>query len=860
MELKKEVPIQGILLADSYETSFRPLTFECAKALIPLANVPMIEYSLEFLVESEILDVIVVCGWMSDQIEEYLKSSRWARYIGADEGLSISVQKFKSTTNAGDALRELDRADMIRSDPFVLVGGDVVSSVKLQPIIACHKARRKFSKNNLMTMVFSRVDTNRIQPLNEELVLVLNSKTKQILKYENNLESKRLLLSDSELFNDHPVIEIRNNLLDCYIDICSPEMLLQITDNYDYQDLRRDYVCNEVQNLDLGYCIHAYELTAPTEYAARVRDPRTYAAISTDIVRRWLYPLTPDANWWTEESNYKLERGFKYRELDVKVARSAVIEDNTMLGGYTTVGGSSRIDNSILGDRCTIGEHVVISGSYLWGDIIVEDFAEITNAIIGSGSVIRKGSIISGGSVIGHNAVVDSTTPPYVRISTSRLTGEDGGCGLDSDSDFGDFSDDGAVMESNSVDESVEADAEVVGVNGRGCRFVRPNESVPAWAVPACMDLLSADPKLCFDDLVQSVGCIELEEARSNVWNSTAADSDNEDDGHTDDDFRFLRDIKELTKGGSDNQANILLELNCFKYAENKTFEDVIFAISADVLVSVNRNLSTDEIVDDCKVCLEAWKPTLNKLCVDIDQEVALLLAVELFFVYGGEMCGRVGLAIHAGSFSSIVAPEKECTLAIRDAFVRVVNYLFVQGRFISADALIQWTVSHSAMHVSTTLIDFAVNVAYGIMPILLTGLQLENESKASIISQTKQRLTDCRSILEDFSQDEVTMGFVLMCLEAFLVYDMLYVPLDCSELVVANQAGLDAFPFVLLFLFAEFDVISMETIQQWRMLHEAYKIPTDVLQFPPLLKVVKIMVESVSSDEGSEEDSESDN
>lgn len=31
-------------------------------------------------------------------------------------------------------------------------------------------------------------------------------------------------------------------LQDCYIDICSPEVLSLFTDNFDYQHLRRDFV------------------------------------------------------------------------------------------------------------------------------------------------------------------------------------------------------------------------------------------------------------------------------------------------------------------------------------------------------------------------------------------------------------------------------------------------------------------------------------------------------------------------------------------------------------------------------------------------------------------------------------------
>lgn len=37
--------------------------------------------------------------------------------------------------SAGDALREIDQRGVIRSDPFILVSGDVVSSIDLKPVI-----------------------------------------------------------------------------------------------------------------------------------------------------------------------------------------------------------------------------------------------------------------------------------------------------------------------------------------------------------------------------------------------------------------------------------------------------------------------------------------------------------------------------------------------------------------------------------------------------------------------------------------------------------------------------------------------------------------------------------------------------
>jgi translation initiation factor eIF-2B subunit epsilon len=35
---------------------------------------------------------------------------------------------------------------------------------------------------------------------------------------------------------------VRFDLLDCHIYACSPELLVQFSDNFDYQDIRRDLV------------------------------------------------------------------------------------------------------------------------------------------------------------------------------------------------------------------------------------------------------------------------------------------------------------------------------------------------------------------------------------------------------------------------------------------------------------------------------------------------------------------------------------------------------------------------------------------------------------------------------------------
>ena len=58
--MKQEQPLQAILLADSFTDTFRPLTQKMPKVLLPLVNVPMIEYTLEFLAINGVEEVRAV--------------------------------------------------------------------------------------------------------------------------------------------------------------------------------------------------------------------------------------------------------------------------------------------------------------------------------------------------------------------------------------------------------------------------------------------------------------------------------------------------------------------------------------------------------------------------------------------------------------------------------------------------------------------------------------------------------------------------------------------------------------------------------------------------------------------------------
>lgn len=54
--------------------------------------------------------------------------------------------------------------------------------------------------------------------------------------------------------------QVRTDLIDTNISICSPEVLLMFSDNFDYQSLKRDFVAGTLSEEELGKKIHCHIL------------------------------------------------------------------------------------------------------------------------------------------------------------------------------------------------------------------------------------------------------------------------------------------------------------------------------------------------------------------------------------------------------------------------------------------------------------------------------------------------------------------------------------------------------------------------------------------------------------------------
>lgn len=439
------------MLADSFETRYHPFTLEKPRCLLPLANVPLIEYTLEFLAMSGVLEIYVYCGSHTDQVEQYLKSSKW--YPGNSTSSPFTSLEIVKTTSrsVGDAMRDLDSRDLITGD-FLLVHGDLISNLPIDEALAKHRARRTADKNAIMTVILRsgglgshRTKTHGVTP-----VFVIDPRGNRCLHYEeiSPFQSHKYVGIDPDILSEHTEFEIRTDFIDCGIDICTPDVLALWSESFDYEIPRRHFLHGVLKDYELnGKTIHAEIIQ--DYYAARASNLQAYEAISRDVLGRWTYPLVPDSNLMKDHT-YKFERSGLCKENGVILARSCRIGKKTVLGRDTSIGAGSVVSNSIIGRRCQIGKNVVIENAYIWDDVVIGDGTEVRRAVVASEVVVGRDCKVQEGGLLSFGVrIADSTAlEKGARVTCARRNQDDG-----------------------EEDQKIASDPSLVGENGQGYSY-----------------------------------------------------------------------------------------------------------------------------------------------------------------------------------------------------------------------------------------------------------------------------------------------------------------------------------------------------------------------------------------------------
>ncbi|XP_067944044.1 translation initiation factor eIF2B subunit epsilon-like [Watersipora subatra] len=363
----------AVIIADSYDKSFQPCTLDKSRVLVPLANRPLIDYTLAFLSLAGVEEVIIYCTSFPHQIKSYVESSEWARCM------TLKVIINEDAQSIGDALRDLDDKQMISTD-FVLLNGDLIANINLKACLEAHKKTREKDKEAILTKVMKKCPPgHRLRSADTMDLYAINKSTNQILSHMK-VEGTSKVKLPTELIRENKELQLRYDLLDCQVTICAAMVPSLLTDNFDYQTVSH-LVQGVLGNQEiLSATMHVNILEEG--YAARVCDFYSYKTVSGEVMDKWAYPFCPDRTWG---SATHLHKGCNF-------SRTCELAKSVITGSNTSIGDSTVVKNSVIGDNCSIGANVEIKDSIIWKGVRVEDGCKVYNSIVCDDVILYKGT------------------------------------------------------------------------------------------------------------------------------------------------------------------------------------------------------------------------------------------------------------------------------------------------------------------------------------------------------------------------------------------------------------------------------------------------------------------------------------
>src|SRR5215207_366057 len=122
--------VKGLILSGGKGTRLRPITYTSAKQLVPVANKPVLFYTIEDLVASGITDIGIVVGDTRAEIKQA---------VGTGDRWDANITYIEQSEPLGLAHAVMVAEDFLGDSPFVMYLGDNMLEDRIAPFVQAYK-------------------------------------------------------------------------------------------------------------------------------------------------------------------------------------------------------------------------------------------------------------------------------------------------------------------------------------------------------------------------------------------------------------------------------------------------------------------------------------------------------------------------------------------------------------------------------------------------------------------------------------------------------------------------------------------------------------------------------------------------
>lgn len=133
--------MKAIILAGGRGKRLRPVTDYVPKPLVPLNNIPIIEWQIKYLKKFGVDKIVICSGYKAQMIKNYFS-------VKNNLGLEIKFSNEKTPLGTGGAIKQA--GNLIKNESFIVMNGDIITNIDLKKLlvtpnsIAAIELRTKF--------------------------------------------------------------------------------------------------------------------------------------------------------------------------------------------------------------------------------------------------------------------------------------------------------------------------------------------------------------------------------------------------------------------------------------------------------------------------------------------------------------------------------------------------------------------------------------------------------------------------------------------------------------------------------------------------------------------------------------------
>ncbi|XP_033115124.1 translation initiation factor eIF-2B subunit gamma-like [Anneissia japonica] len=451
--------LQAVILAAGRGSRMTDLTASLPKALLPVANKPMIWYPISMLEKAGFDEVIILTlDSTKGAIYRALKSTQIQIKM---DFVTVSSEEDLGTA---DSLRILNEQRKIKTD-ILVVSCDLITDIALHKLVDVHRTYDSTMTALMMALPEQSSESLTIpgtkskKKLESRDLVGLDEKGQRLVFMAAEEDIEEFLTVRKSILEKHPFIKVGTSLLDAHMYIFKKWVIDYLSEHKNISSVKgelipclvkKQFIKKRAEDVDdegsMEHATHNHNYSSVDALKQKTLEMSSWTGdeggitngciANIDAIKCHVYVMDSgfcsranslaaycDVNRQILQSKHVLEEE-NFVHSTAKVKPKTQVGQDSMVGEESSVGEKVSVKRSVIGQHCNIGDKVkiansiimdhvtikegcVIHGSVICGNASLSEQVELKDCLVGSKQTLPEKAKFSNEIIIDNNYMME---------------------------------------------------------------------------------------------------------------------------------------------------------------------------------------------------------------------------------------------------------------------------------------------------------------------------------------------------------------------------------------------------------------------------------------------------------------------